>query len=68
MNDLSLTINGKTVSASPGMSILQAALSAGIAIPTLCFDKTLESTGSCWMCIVELKGKNRFVPACSTAA
>lgn len=68
MNMLSLTINGRTVSASPGMSILQAALSAGITIPTLCFDKTLESTGSCWMCIVELKGKNRFVPACSTPA
>ncbi|MBM3162046.1 MAG: FAD-dependent oxidoreductase [Chlorobi bacterium] len=67
MHELTLTINGKTVTANPEMSILQAALSAGIDIPTLCFDKRLESTGSCWMCIVEIKGKNRFVPACSTA-
>jgi glutamate synthase (NADPH) small chain len=67
MNELTLAINGRTISATPGMSILQAAASAGIAIPTLCFDNTLESTGSCWMCIVEIKGKNRFVPACSTA-
>ncbi len=66
MNELTLTINGQTISATPDMSILQAAASAGIAIPTLCFYNTLESTGSCWMCIVEIKGKNRFVPACST--
>jgi len=66
MNNLTLTINGTTLTAPAGMSILQAAHSAGISIPTLCFDKTLESTGSCWMCIVELKGKNLFVPACST--
>lgn len=67
MNELTLTINGRTVKAAADMSILQAATSAGITIPTLCFNKTLESTGSCWMCIIEIKGKNRFVPACSTA-
>jgi glutamate synthase (NADPH/NADH) small chain len=66
MNELTLTINGRSVKTSQDVSILQAALSAGITIPTLCFDRTLESTGSCWMCIVEIKGKNRFVPACST--
>jgi glutamate synthase (NADPH/NADH) small chain len=67
MNNLTLTINGIKITTTPDKTILQAALSAGITIPTLCFDKTLESTGSCWMCIVELKGKNRFVPSCSTA-
>ena len=66
MNQLSLTINQQPVTAAPGTSILAAATSAGIALPTLCFDKSLEATGSCWMCIVEIKGKNLFVPACHT--
>jgi glutamate synthase (NADPH/NADH) small chain len=66
MNPLSLTINGRPVSARPGSSILDAAQTAGITIPSLCFHEELRLTGSCWMCIVEIKGKNRFVPACST--
>ncbi|MEI8185905.1 MAG: FAD-dependent oxidoreductase [Chlorobiaceae bacterium] len=66
MNQLSLTINGQQVTASPDRSILQAAATAGIEIPTLCFHDSLHETGSCWMCIVEIRGKNRFVPACHT--
>ena len=66
MNSLSLTINGQHVTASPDLSILEAATKAGIEIPTLCFQDSLHETGSCWMCIVEIKGKNRFVPACHT--
>jgi len=66
MSPLSLTINGQHVSASTGTSILEAAAAAGIEIPTLCFHDSLHETGSCWMCIVEIKGKNRFVPACHT--
>ena len=66
MNSLSLTINGQHVTSSPDLSILEAATNAGIEIPTLCFQDSLHETGSCWMCIVEIKGKNRFVPACHT--
>jgi glutamate synthase (NADPH/NADH) small chain len=68
MNLLSLTINQQPVTAQPGTTILEAATAAGIDIPTLCFHGSLEETGSCWMCIVEIKGKNRFVPACDTLA
>ena len=68
MNLLSLTINRQPVTAAPGTTILEAATSAGIDIPTLCFHRSLEKRGSCWMCIVEIKGKNRFVPACDTLA
>ena len=68
MKQLLLTINQQTVTAAPGTSILEAAAAAGIVIPTLCFHKSLEETGSCWMCIVEIKGKNRFVPSCDTLA
>ena len=66
MKQLLLTINQQAVTAAPGTSILEAATAAGIVIPSLCFHKSLEETGSCWMCIVEIKGKNRFVPACDT--
>ncbi len=66
MKQLSLTINQQAVTAAAGTSILEAATAAGIAIPTLCFHGSLQETGSCWMCIVEIKGKNRFVPACDT--
>ncbi len=66
MKQLSLTINQQAVTAAAGTSILEAATAAGIAIPTLCFLNSLHETGSCWMCIVEIKGKNRFVPACDT--
>jgi glutamate synthase (NADPH) small chain len=66
MNHFTLTINRQQVMAAPGSTILDTATAAGIDIPTLCFHKSLDATGSCWMCIVELKGKNRFVPACDT--
>ncbi len=66
MKPVNLTIDGRGVSAAPGQTILEAARQHGIRIPTLCFHKALESTGSCWICIVEIKGKNRFIPACST--
>jgi glutamate synthase (NADPH) small chain len=66
MNLVNLIIDGRGVSAAPGQTILEAARDNGIRIPTLCFHKALESTGSCWICIVEIKGKNRFIPACST--
>ena len=67
MNTVSFTLNGNTVTAEAGVSILEAAKQNGTAIPTLCYHESLHSLGSCWMCIVEIKGKHRFVPACSTA-
>ncbi len=66
MATVSLTLNGKPISADAHASILEAAKSNGVVIPTLCFHQELNALGSCWMCIVELKGQNRFVPACST--
>lgn len=66
MTSVTITIDGRTISASPELSILDVARKNGIAIPTLCFHEGLSSHGSCWLCIVEVKGKNRFIPACST--
>ncbi|ETI96041.1 MAG: hypothetical protein Q606_CBAC00112G0002, partial [Intestinibacter bartlettii DORA_8_9] len=47
-----LTIDGKVVEAKKGTSILHAAESVGIKIPTLCYIKDLLPDGSCRMCMV----------------
>ncbi len=67
MKPVTLTIDGRSISVEPGVSILEAARSNGIHIPTLCFHEALPSRGSCWLCIVEIKGQNRFIPGCNTA-
>jgi glutamate synthase (NADPH/NADH) small chain len=66
MNPVTLTIDRRSISASPLLSILEAARQNGIDIPTLCYHEALPSKGSCWLCIVEIKGQNRFIPACNT--
>ncbi|HWQ25563.1 MAG TPA: FAD-dependent oxidoreductase [Chlorobaculum sp.] len=67
MKPVTLTIDGRRISVEPGLSILEAARGNGIHIPTLCFHEALPSRGSCWLCIVEIKGQNRFIPGCNTA-
>ena len=54
MIDIRLQIDGKTVSAKEGMTLLEAAHGAGIEIPTLCHHEKLEPFGGCRICIVEL--------------
>jgi bidirectional [NiFe] hydrogenase diaphorase subunit len=61
-----LTIDGKEVSALEGETILQVARENGIDIPTLCYLEGLEPIGACRLCLVEVKGINRLVPACVT--
>lgn len=60
-----LTINNITVKAEEGMSILEAAKSVGIHIPTLCHMKDLFPTGSCRICVVEVEGMRGLIPACA---
>jgi bidirectional [NiFe] hydrogenase diaphorase subunit len=61
-----LTIDGKQVSGVEGESILEVARQNGIDIPTLCNLEGLSSTGQCRLCMVEIKGVNRLLPACVT--
>jgi len=66
MNEILLQIDGKEVKAQEGMTILEAARSAGIFIPTLCYHEELEPFGGCRLCIVELEscGSARLVVSC----
>ncbi len=61
---VNLKINGIDVSVPEGYTVLQAAREAGIDIPTLCFLKDVSHTGSCRMCVVEIKGARALQAAC----
>jgi bidirectional [NiFe] hydrogenase diaphorase subunit len=66
MSEILLNIDGKEVRAQEGMTLLDAARSAGIKIPTLCYHEKLEPFGGCRLCIVELeqRGSTRLVVSC----
>ena len=61
-----LTIDGKEVSAAEGATILEAASDAGIALPTLCHLEGVYDVGACRMCLVEIAGTPKLLPACTT--
>lgn len=58
MSDILVKIDGKDVAASEGMTILEAAQSADISIPTLCHHEKLEPFGGCRLCIVKVQVGN----------
>ena len=66
MSELQLQIDGRIVAARPGATILEAAQSVGIAIPTLCHHEKLEAHGGCRICSVEVdaRGRTSVVAAC----
>ena len=68
MKTVSLRIDGKTVTAPEGTSVLEAALANGIYIPTLCYDRRLDPYGGCRMCIVEIEGMRGLPTSCTTRA
>lgn len=59
------TINGKQVSVENGTTILKAAVTAGIKIPTLCYLEEINEIGACRVCMVEIEGKDHLVAACN---
>ena len=65
---LHFTINGKTVAVPEGTTILEAARENGIDIPSLCYLKDVNDLGSCRLCMVEVEGCARLLPACRTKA
>lgn len=71
MSRVKLTIDGKVAEVEMGCTILQAAKSVGIEIPTLCYlnlhDTRMENkTASCRICVVEVEGRRNLAPACAT--
>jgi bidirectional [NiFe] hydrogenase diaphorase subunit len=60
-----LRIDGQYITTEPGRTILDVARENGIDIPTLCAIPGLTSVGACRLCLVEIKGNNRLLPACT---
>ena len=65
---IKLTVNGRSVELNDGSTLLDAVRKAGVYIPTLCHYPRLPSRSVCRMCLVDVKGEARPVPACVTKA
>jgi len=63
-----MMLDGGWVTFSPGQTILDVAQGAGVHIPTLCYYKEADHKDICRICVVEVEGSERLLPACSTPA
>jgi bidirectional [NiFe] hydrogenase diaphorase subunit len=63
---VTLKIDGQDVGAREDETILEVARENDIRIPTLCYTEGLSVWGACRLCMVEIKGSNRLLSACST--
>jgi predicted molibdopterin-dependent oxidoreductase YjgC len=60
-----LKIDGRDIRVPEGTTIMDAAKTAGIETPTLCYLKTLTPVNACRVCVVEVEGSRVLVPACA---
>jgi NADP-reducing hydrogenase subunit HndD len=63
-----LLVNNIPVTVPDGASVLKAAQTAGVNIPTLCFLEGLDAIGACRVCVVEVEGAKALVASCSMPA
>jgi bidirectional [NiFe] hydrogenase diaphorase subunit len=59
-------IDGEVIAATPDQTILQVARANGKYIPALCYMEGLSAVGACRLCVVEVSGVGRLLPACTT--
>ncbi len=64
MAEITLTIDGTPVHIESGATILEAAASIGVSIPTICYHDACTANGLCRMCVVEVTGMRLLQPAC----
>ena len=69
-DNITFTIDGQTVEAKPGQTVLQAAMDAGIYIPYLCYFPKMKPYGACRACVVEtdMGGRKGVVASCTAPA
>src|SRR5947207_14290253 len=60
-----IKIDGRSLVAEDGQTILDVARKAGIEIPTLCWYPTLPIVGNCRICLVSVEGQPKLIPACA---
>lgn len=66
MENIQLKIDGLSMEVAPGTTVLEAAKSKGIEIPTLCHHPLVETYGACGVCLVEAAGNPKLLRACAT--
>ena len=59
-------IDGEVIAAKDGQSVLQVARANDKYIPALCYMEGLSAVGSCRLCMIEVSGVKRLLPACTT--
>lgn len=67
-DQISLNIDGKTVSVPEGTTLLEAAGQMGIDVPTICWHEATTSYALCRICVVEVEGQRLLQPACIVKA
>jgi formate dehydrogenase major subunit len=65
---VTLTIDGRTATVDEGRTVLEAARSLGIEIPTLCHVEGLEPVSACFLCCVQVEGTRTLSPSCALPA
>ena len=65
MSSIEFKLNGRTLNALEGESILAAAQRHGVAIPHLCCQDGMQTAGNCRACVVEIEGERTLAPSCS---
>jgi len=68
MSVLTLRIDGHTVAVPEGATLLEACRAAGVHLPVLCHLDGLTPVAACRLCLVEVEGGGRLLPACAGAA
>ncbi|MBU0620723.1 MAG: NADH-quinone oxidoreductase subunit NuoG [Gammaproteobacteria bacterium] len=63
---INIEIDGKQIQAENGATVIEAAHSAGIAIPHFCYHKKLSIAANCRMCLVQVEKAPKPLPACAT--
>ena len=66
LEDVTLEVDGATVTVAKGTSVMRAAMDAGVKVPKLCATDSLEPFGSCRLCLVEVEGRKGFPASCTT--
>jgi len=68
MDELNLSIDGRAVRGAKGSTILEVCMANDVYVPTLCHIEGLSGSGGCRLCLVDVEGQKRPVPACMTPA
>jgi len=66
MPDITLTVDGKKITAPAGTLLIEACKSAGIEVPSFCYYPNLSLQGACRMCLVKIEKMPKLQTACTT--